>query len=293
MPKGSPPVEIVQGDILQRKSVNEFIQGLDVVYHLASKITIYRDQDDSVMRTNVEGTANIVEASLQHQVQKLIHFSSIHAYDPNPRGKTLDENRGFVGPSAPIYDYSKALSEQVVLEGIQKGLRAIILSPTGVIGPYDFEPSLLGKAFLSLYRGELPGLIQGGFDWVDIRDVVHSSVRVLDQGKIGERYLLSGRWMSGRALMDLAAKLANLRGPFFTAPTWLAKVFLPGIYLYAKMRGEAPLYTKDSIDALSNSNYRISSSKAASVLGHQARPIEETLRDTHSWLSQEFPHLCS
>ncbi len=111
--------------------------------------------------------------------------------------------------SAPAYDHSKARAEREVLAGVERGLDAVILNPTAVLGPFDFEPSRMGRVLLDLQRGALPALVAGGFDWVDARDVCAAAIAAEDRGRRGERYLLSGSYAS---VVDLAALVAEISG---------------------------------------------------------------------------------
>ena len=73
--------------------------------------------------------------------------------------------------SAPhfAYDRSKAAGERALREVMAKGLEAVILHPSGVVGPHDFGPSRMGQVLLQLYHRKLPSLLRGGFDFVDVR----------------------------------------------------------------------------------------------------------------------------
>ena len=81
-------------------------------------------------------------------------------------------------------------------KAIEKGLNAVIINPTGVFGPYDYQPSHFGAALLSMANGKMPALIDGGFDWVDARDVVQGAMQAEKKAPAGSEYLLSGHWVS-------------------------------------------------------------------------------------------------
>ena len=145
-------------------------KGAEAVFHLAALVSIDAVRPEEFHRTNVEGTRNVVEAALACGVRRLVHVSSIHAYDQRPLDEALDESRGPAdGPRHGPYDRSKAAGEVEVRRGIDRGLDAVILNPTSVIGPCDGGPSPMGQVFLDLYRRRIPALIAGGYDWVDVR----------------------------------------------------------------------------------------------------------------------------
>jgi dihydroflavonol-4-reductase len=233
--------------------------------------------------TNVNGTRNVVEACRRAGVRRLVHFSSIHALTQEPLNTPVDETRPLVmGHKLPPYDRSKAASEMVVRQAIEKGLDAIIIYPTAVFGPYDFAPSFFGEALMSMANCTLPALVTGGFDWVDARDVVAGAMLAEAKAPTGARYLTSGHWVS---MCDIAKIIADITGvdtDKFVCPLWLAHAGAPFIEGFSHISHKRPLYTSVSLRAL-NSNRNISHAKATSELGYQPRPFRETLEDTLKW----------
>ena len=175
----------VNGDILDKESLVAAFAGAETVFHLAALVSIGAVRAQDLHRTNVLGTRNVVEAALECGVRRLVHVSSIHAYDQHPLNEVLDESRSPAdGPHQAPYDRSKAAGEVEVRRGIDRGLEAVILNPTSVIGPCDGGPSLMGQFFLDLHRRRIPALIAGGYDWVDVRDVVAASDGCRDTGEM-------------------------------------------------------------------------------------------------------------
>ncbi len=173
---GSIGVEMVQGDLMDINSLEKLCMDCEVVYHLAAKISIDEKEKDLVHLTNVTGTQNLIKAAIKTGIKKFIHFSTIHALDPFPLDEKLNETRPFISHTHMIYEQSKTESERLVLEAVQKGLDAVIITPTAIIGPYDYKPSYLGQALIKMYTNSLPMLVPGGYDWVDVRDVVDCAI---------------------------------------------------------------------------------------------------------------------
>jgi dihydroflavonol-4-reductase len=273
----------LHADVLDIASLEKAFADVDAVFHLAGKISIEGDPDGSVMRVNVEGTKNVVEACLRCGVKRLVYFSASHVFQQEPLDEELDERRGFVGANAFPYERSKFQAELEVFKGIERGLDAVLVNPTSIIGPYDYKPSLLGKALIDLYNRRLSSIAPGGFDWVDARDVAHASIMALEKGKKGERYLLSGTWTTAKDLTVIAAEITGKKAPKFTAPVWLAKFALPFSKLYGKLSHSPPLYTKEALKVLLESNPNIKSRKARKELDYVPRPLNETVKDTYAW----------
>lgn len=280
------PLTKLHGDILDLSSLKSFFSGVDIVFHLAAKISINGDPDGSVMQTNVEGTRNVVQACLACGVKRLIHVSSIHALEQEPLDVEVDESRPFIGVEGFLHDRSKSLAEREVMKGIEKGLDAVILNPTSLIGPFDYAPSLMGNVLINLYQQRLPSLVQGGFNWVDVRDVVQSALNAIKRGKKGERYLLAGHWKTVKEISEAAAQITGKPAPKFTFPIWFTRACLPLARAYSRLRGIPLFYTEESLDILLRANRNINSSKAQEELGHSPRPLEETLADAYASFRQ-------
>jgi dihydroflavonol-4-reductase len=279
-------IELVQTDIRDPASLRKALAGADVVYHLAARISLGTKDFTATEATNVQGTRNVVKACLECGVRRLVHFSSIHALEQRPLDQPLDERRARVAQdNRSPYDRSKAQGELAALEGMQGGLEVVILRPTAMIGPYDYYPSYIGKALLALAQGHVPALVRGGFDWVDVRDVVQAAVQAEARAESGTSYLLSGQWRSVREIAELTAELTGRKAPLFTVPTWLAYLAAPLMSTLASINNSQPIYTRLTLDAL-KSNRQISHAKASGELGYQPRPLDETVMDTLDWFAQ-------
>jgi dihydroflavonol-4-reductase len=280
------PTEVVPGDIDDLASLCRAFADADTVYHLAARISLSMDDWPALESVNVAGTRNVVEACLRTGVRRLVHFSSIHALVQEPFSVPVDESRPLVDcRRCPPYDRSKAAGEMEVRRGIERGLDAVIVYPTAIIGPHDYQPSYFGEALQLIARGKLPALVTGGFDWVDVRDVVAGALLAGDRAPNGARYLLSGHWVS---MCDIAAGVAEIMGTpagKFVCPLWLARAGAPLIEGISRLSGKRPLYTGASLRAL-KSNRHISHEKATRELGYQPRPFRETLTDTLHWFQE-------
>jgi len=277
-------IEIVQADIGNPDSLQKAFAGVDVVYHLAGAISLSMNDWPAVEAVNVIGTRNVVEACFKCGVRRLIYFSSIHSMVQTPLDLPVDEKRPLVdGFDCPPYDRSKAAGEREVREGIEQGLDAVILNPTAVLGPHDYQLSFLGEVLLRLAQGKLPALIEGGFDWVDVRDVANAAIRAEKDAPQGAKYLLSGRWAPVKELASLTESILGTPAPRITVPAWLARTGAPAMNFYNQVTGNRQLYSSVSIKALSECNKQISHERASRELGYQPRPLRDTLEDTFRW----------
>ena len=270
--------------MLDQPALEDAFAGCDVIVHLAAKISIRGDRDGAVRRTNVEGTRSALAAARSAGAGRFVHVSSIHAMKLEDAEGVADERLPLVGEGAFAYDRSKADGERIVLAAASSGLDAIVLRPTGILGPHDYMVSRAGTMLREFFRGQRPLLIPGGYDWVDARDVAAAIVSAASRGRAGQSYLLSGQWVS---IEDLARLCGQVSGRVRTRPIlprWMAMAALPFVEALADMRSGEPLFTRESLAAVASNCRNISSRKAAGELGFTVRPVEETLRDTFDWL---------
>jgi len=277
-------IERIQGNLLDPGSLKELADGAEIFIHLAASISINGNQE--IFDTNVKGTQNVIEACQNSGVKRLIHFSSIHALVHDPLDEVLDETRPLAIKDRIIYNRSKAFAEQAIQQAAASGLEVVVINPTSVMGPFDFKPSLIGQAILQLYKGKIPALVPGGYDWVDVRDVVSGTIKAIEKGRSGESYLLSGHYLPLADIYEMLRKLKGGGKKLPVIPFWLARIGVPFLGLWAVITRSKPLYTSESIEILKTAHTNISSDKALKDFGYTSRPFEETLRDTIEWFRE-------
>jgi len=276
-------LERVSGDVRDRGSLDRAFAGAEVVYHLAAKISITGPMGSLVEDTNIRGVENVVKACEAAGVKRLVHCASIHAFQQLPIAETLDETRPLVTAPAPAYDLSKAGGIRLVLDAAERGLDAVVVCPTAVLGPHDYKGSRMGLVIGKLAAGRLPGTVAGGFDWVDVRDIVAGAMAAEELGRTGEVYLLGGAWAAVKEVARLVEEVSGRRAPRFCSPMWLAHLGTPFSVAWARLTGSEPLFTGEALHALKTGNRKISTAKAARDLGYRPRPLAETIRAAVEW----------
>lgn len=275
--------EVFTGDLCTPSTLTKFTDGCDVVIHCAAKISINSNTDPSVYETNMNGSVNIFNAATKSSVKRFIFVSSIHAYNQYPVSSMLDEQREYCSDKAPLYDQSKRDAQRYVLENATGSMEVVVLNPTCVIGPPDPRPSLMGKAMMDMYNRKIPSLVNGGFDFCDVRDVANGIVQAITRGRNRESYLLSGKWYHLRELHNLIMECKQEKKDIPVWPGWTAYMGLPFIQLMAAIKKQEPLYSRESLGALLQGNKKISGSKAMNELGYTCRSLAETVKDAIHW----------
>jgi len=276
-------VEKIRGDVLDTDSLMELFQGADTVFHLAARISLTGSEGGMVEKINIQGTNNVIEACIKRKVKRLVHFSSIHAFTAHPVGEMIDEKRTLAtGENEFPYDRSKALAQQAVMDAAKHGLDAVVVNPTAIIGPYDFKPSFMGEALLDLYHSRFRAVVDGGYNWVDSRDVVAGALAAEKKGRTGECYLLSGHWHHFSDVSRTIGQVSGKKTPSLIVPVWLCIVPAYFSLLISKTSDTATKFTPFALKTI-RTHDRISHEKASRELGYNPRPFEETIRDSLAW----------
>lgn len=272
-----------EGNVLDLTSLEQAMQDVSTVYHLAGLISIVPGAEARMERVNVEGTRNVAQVALRAGVRRMIHTSSIHAFRRVPHGVTLDESVPFdPNNAAGAYDRTKARGTLAVLEMARQGLDVVVVCPTGIIGPYDFGESEMGRTMVGFAQPGLHFLIEGAFDFVDVRDVVQGLILAGQQGRRGETYILAGTHVRLAHLHTLVQSWAGIRSPLVTLPLSLARWAAGIAEAFYRLTRSKPRFTRYAIETLQD-NSLCSHAKAQRELGYVPRSLRVTVADTLAW----------
>ena len=289
-------ISIVRGDIRDIASLEPLFYGLRpddeaVVIHCAGVVSVATGYDQNVYDVNVHGTENVVWLCRKHHVKKLVYISSVHAIPEPEDGSTITEIGGFSPEEVKgLYAKTKAEATQIVLDAAKEGLDATVVQPSGIIGPNDYGHGHLTQLVVSYLNGTLTACVEGGYDFVDVRDVADGVIAATEKGKKGECYILSNCYMPVKELLNMLSRITGGRKVKTILPMWFARATAPLAELYYKIRNEAPLFTRYSLYTLS-SNSHFQNDKAKRDLGYRARDIGTTLKDTVNFLLRERKNL--
>jgi dihydroflavonol-4-reductase len=246
-------------------------------------ISILPGKGSMVWKVNVEGTRNILAAIRQAGVRRLVYTSSIHALRRIEGNYVMDESVSFdPDNSAGIYDRSKATASLEVLAATKQGLDAVIVCPTGVVGPFDFRLSEMGSLILGWMGRGVHFLIDGSFDFVDVRDVARGHILAAEKGRSGETYILSGEQISLVRMHAVVRQVLGNKSPAVRIPLPLARFAALFTPLYYRLSHKTPQFTTYSITTVTG-NSRFSHAKSSRELGYQPRPLADALVDTVKW----------
>jgi len=275
-------VEFIEGNVLDPRSLDKAMLGVEKVFHLAGIISIMPGQDGLIRRVNVEGTKNVLLAAKKAGVKRLVYTSSIHALSRDWKGK-IDERAPFdkFNPAGE-YDRTKAEASLAVLEAVEGGLDAVIVCPTGIIGPHDYRGSEMGELLRNFMRRKTHLMIEGAYDFVDVRDAARGHILAGERGRMGEVYILSGWQIKIFLLKQMVQDVLGLRTATIHVPNWLAKFSTNFTPLFYRLTRQTPKFTGYSIETVQG-NSDISCQKARRELGYSPRMMVSTIADTVKW----------
>jgi len=275
-------IEIVEGDVLDESLLDAAMRGAEIVFHMAGIIAIMPGQDEIMRKVNVQGTRNVVEAALRAGVKRLVYTSSIHALSRDWKGK-IDERVPF-DPHNPAgeYDRTKAEASIIVLDAVKRGLDAVIVCPTGVIGPHDYRGSEMGDLMRNFMRIKPHFIIEGAFDFVDVRDVARGHICAAEKGRTGEVYILSGWNIKFNQLKQMVQDFIGRHSPNIHVPQWAVKLAARIAPIYYKISRQTPKFTEYALETVQG-NSDVCCDKARRELGYSPRLMINTVADTVRW----------
>ncbi len=252
--------------------------------HIAGIVTISSSHEQLVYDVNVGGTKNVIALCKKYCVDKLIYVSSVHAITEKPKGEIMTEIKDFEPDKVVgLYAKTKAAATRAVLEAADNGLNASVVHPSGIIGPYDYCNGHTSQLIRDYCSGNLVAGVDGGYDFVDVRDVANGLLECAIKGRRGECYILSNRYCTVREILELLHEITGKKRIKTMLPWWFARLSAPIAELYYKLIKQTPLYTSYSMYTL-KSNAMFSHKKADEELGYKTRDIKTTLLDTYEWL---------
>jgi len=265
--------------------LEEALKGVEKVYHCAASVSFSPKDIESVFKVNVKGTENIVNACLKSGVKKLCHVSSVAAFSRTVENNYIDENTTWKS-SKENSNYAKAkyAAEREVWRGIEEGLNAVIVNPSIILGPGDWQKGS-AKIFSTLSKLSL-FYTEGINGYVDVRDVSEAMYLLMESNIARERFIVSTENLSYREIFTLISKYLGKKQPKYKLSKTLLNIAWRIEYLRSLFTKKSPLITKETVNTSIN-KYNYSSEKIIKSLNLKFTPIEETIKFTSKFFLEE------
>ena len=271
-------VEHAEGDITRARSVYEALDGIDRVYHVAARVGFASGDAEALHRVNVGGTANVVNAALAANVDRLVHTSSMAAFGrPADPDAVIDETTAWQGGAhRSAYARSKRKGELEVHRGIAEGLDAVIVNPSLIFG-VGTEGTRTRRIVDAVRRGWVPAVPNGGTNVVDVQDVAAGHRKAMQHGETGRRYFLGSENLSWHQIVGALADAFGVERPRYTAPSALLTAGGALAEAVGILTRRRPVFTR-SLARSAARTYRYNNERARAELGCTFRAFADTTR---------------
>jgi nucleoside-diphosphate-sugar epimerase len=284
-------IEWVDGDILDYFGLEKLLCGVSEVFHCAAIVSFNSGERDQMIRNNVEGTANLVNAALENNVKKYCHVSSVAALGNAENGFSIDEQTNWV-PSKKNsgYSESKFYSETEVWRGIEEGLDAVIVNPSIVLGPGNWD-SGSAQLFKTVWNG-MKFYTKGVTGYVDVKDVARAMILLMNDSNFeackNNRFLLNAENLSYQQLFSQIADAFGKTHPkFYASPVLLALVWRAAAF-WGKVSGKSAAITRETASA-SASIKNFDGSKITRCFDFNYTPVSQSIQQTAHFFLNDLP----
>ncbi len=282
-----PNLELTQCDILDVVTLEECMRGIKRVYHSAANVSFDPKDKMRLLKMNIEGTANIVNACIDANIERLVHVSSGAALGRIRKGETVTEEMNWsVETNNSNYGESKYLSEMEVWRGIGEGLQAVIVNPTLILGGdnWDSSSSAIFKKAYEEFRWYTDGIT----GVVDVRDVARTMILLMNSEISGQRFILNGENLPYREIFTTIARCFHKKPPHKKVTPLLGELIWRVEKLRSKFTGKKPLLTKETVQTAQAKVYFDNSKILKALPRFQFTKIHGTIEYTCSKLTEKY-----
>ena len=283
-------IEWVDGDILDYFSLEEILQGVTEIYHCAAIVSFDKRERTKMISNNVEGTANVVNAAIKNGVKKICHVSSIAALGRLDDEEPVTETTNWTpGKKVSGYSESKFFSEAEIWRGMEEGLDAVIVNPSIILGPANWETGS-AKLFKTVYDG-IKFYTKGVTGFVDVGDVTRAMIELMDDSNFNkyknQRYILNAENLSYQTVFNQIAAALDKPKPTIFASDFLLGIVWRAATFAGRVAGKPSMITREAV-ANSNRINNFDGSKILQLPGFGYLPVSESIKRTAGFLREEM-----
>jgi nucleoside-diphosphate-sugar epimerase len=281
-------VKVHVGDITDKESLRTPMTGVDGVFHIAAWYKVGVREKSQAETINVGGTRNVLEMMKELGIPKGVYTSTLAVFS-DTRGQMVDESYTYTGPSfLSEYDRTKWKAHYEVARPLmQAGLPLVIVQPGLVYGPGD--TSVVHQGWMNYLRGKLPISPSGTtYCWGHVDDTAHGHLLAMEQGKVGESYIIAGPKYSVLEAFTLAEQISGVPAPRLHPAPWMMKALASMIALIGTVFPLPEPYSAESIRSSAGVSYLGSNEKARRELGYAPRTLEQGLPETLEYEMQQL-----
>lgn len=281
-------IDLVRGDIRDRRAVEKAVRGCALVYHLAANPHLWTQRRGLFRQVNYLGAVNVLEAALEAGVRRVLHTSTESILTcARQTGPIAEDQQVRMSDVVGPYCRSKFLAERHALRLARSGAPIVIVNPTLPIGPGDYGRSPPTQMILDFCRGKRHEYLDAELNVIDVRDVAEGTVRAMDHGRPGRRYLLGHENLSIRELFGLLARLAGLPEPRWRVPYAVALAAAYASEFIADVFTHRPPVASVTGVKLTRRTMHFDARRSLQELELYPRPVIDSLTEALAWFRQQ------
>ncbi len=280
-------VERVEGDLREPASLARAMRGIQRVFHVAADYRLWAADPNEIYRSNVEGTRSLLAAARDAGVERIVYTSTVATIAVPAHGATLPNENTSATLQQMIghYKRSKFLAEQEAIQAATAGVPVVIVNPTAPVGPGDWKPTPTGRILVDFLNGKMPAYVDTGLNVVAVEDVAAGHLLAAEKGRIGERYILGGRNMTLKEILDALSKITGRPAPRIKMPHAVALAAGYADQWFSRLARRAPQIPVEGVK-MSRHRMFVASDKAERELGYRAGPVEAALQRAVRWYEE-------
>jgi dihydroflavonol-4-reductase len=279
-------VETVYGDLRDTTSLQLAVRGVRRIFHAAADYRLWASHPQEIYDTNVQGTRNILDAARREGVERFIYTSSVATIAVDrPNGLPNEQTETQLTEMIGHYKRSKYLAEQEAFRAAREGVPGLVVNPTTPVGPGDWKPTPTGRIIVDFLNGRMPAYVQTGLNLVPVEDVAVGHCLAAERGQVGERYILGGRNMLLKEILDILAQITGLPGPWVRLPHAVALAVSHADQLISRVLSRQPRIPLEGVRMARHKMF-VDSSRAQRELGFKPGSVEAALERAVNWYQQ-------
>jgi dihydroflavonol-4-reductase len=276
--------EHVEGDLRDVTSLERAMKGVRHVFHVAADYRLWSRNPGEIYESNVDGTRRLLEVAVRQGVERIVYTSTVATIavpghlDALPNEEThatLDQMIGH-------YKRSKFLAEEEAKKAAAAGAPVVIVNPTTPVGPGDWKPTPTGRLIVDFLNGKMPAYVDTGLNIAPVEDVAAGHLLAASSGRIGERYILGGRNMTLKEILEALSRITGRPAPRVKLPHAIALAAGYADELFSRWTGREPQIPVEGVK-MSRHRMFVESDKAQRELGYEPGPVEAALGRSVRW----------
>src|SRR6202047_831949 len=242
------PVEYFEGDLRDQESLERAMYGIRRVFHVAADYRLWTPRPEEIYEINVEGTRKLLAAAQRARVERIVYTSTVATFAVPRNGVLANEDtQATLDEMIGHYKRSKFLAEQLAVKAAAAGVPVVVVNPTAPVGPGDWKPTPTGRIILDFVNGRMPAYVDTGLNVAAVEDVAAGHLLAAEKGRVGERYILGGRNMTLKQILDVLSAIPGSGSPRMRCPRTFALAAGYADEWFSRLTGREPQIPVDGV----------------------------------------------